>query len=143
MVTILMMSAKMANPGLLKIKFFWKKGYGVIISVHDITNKILSRDLNYNVNVIMRPKFGNCDRSYYNLNFIRIWPEKPSKGSKLKARNFWGLIPTFAKVTKEKLVKNWAKSPPPPTFILNMVNISKKILSEVSEYFFIDLNENS
>ena len=28
-------------------------------SVHDVTNKILSCDSNYIVNVVMRPKFGN------------------------------------------------------------------------------------
>ena len=44
MVTILMMSAKIATPGLLKVKVFRNKGYDVIISVHDVTNKILSRD---------------------------------------------------------------------------------------------------
>ena len=53
MVTILMMTAKMATPDLLKIKAFSKKGYDVIISVDDITNKILSRDSIYNVNVVM------------------------------------------------------------------------------------------
>ena len=53
MVTILMMSAKMATLGLLKIKIFCKKGYDVIISVHDVTNKILSRDSNYIVDVVM------------------------------------------------------------------------------------------
>ena len=58
-----MMSAKMANPGLLKIKHFWKKGYDVIISVHDVTNKILSRDSNCNVNVVMCPKLGNSSIS--------------------------------------------------------------------------------
>ena len=63
MVKILMMSAKMATPGLLKIKVFWNKGYDVIISVHDVTNKILSRDSNYNVNVVMWPKFGNSSIS--------------------------------------------------------------------------------
>ena len=63
MVTILMMSAKMATPGLLKIKVFWNKGYDVIISVHDVTNKILSRDSNYIVDVIMWPKFGNSSIS--------------------------------------------------------------------------------
>ena len=46
MVTILMMSAKMATLGLLKIKVFWNKGYDVIISVNDVTNKTLSRDSN-------------------------------------------------------------------------------------------------
>ena len=57
MVKILMMSAKMATPGLLKIKIFWKKAYYVIID-HDVTNTILSFDSNYNVNVVMWPKFG-------------------------------------------------------------------------------------
>ena len=44
MVAILMMSAKLAALGLLKIKVFLSKGYGILISVHDVTNKILSRD---------------------------------------------------------------------------------------------------
>ena len=47
------MSAKMATPGLLKTKVILKKSYGVIIFVHDITDKIFSRDSNYNVNVVM------------------------------------------------------------------------------------------
>ena len=58
MVTILMMSAKMATPGLLIIKVFWKKCYDVIISVQYVINKILSRDSNYDVNVVMWQKFG-------------------------------------------------------------------------------------
>ena len=37
MVTILIMSAKMATPDLLKIKVFWNKVYDVIISDHDVT----------------------------------------------------------------------------------------------------------
>ena len=50
----------MAIPGLLKIKAFWKKVYDVIIFVNDAINKILSRDSNYNVNVVVKwPKFGN------------------------------------------------------------------------------------
>ena len=52
-VIILMMSAKIATPGLLKITVFPNKGYDVIISVHHVTNKILSRDSNYNVDVVM------------------------------------------------------------------------------------------
>ena len=55
-----MMSAKMATPGLLKLMVFWNKGYDVIISVNDVTDKILSRDSNYFVDVFMWPKFGNC-----------------------------------------------------------------------------------
>ena len=58
MVTILMMSAKMVLLDLLKIKLFWRysKGYDVIVSVYDVTNKILSRDWNYIVGVVMWPK---------------------------------------------------------------------------------------
>ena len=63
MVTILMMSAKMATPGLLKIKTFWNKVYEVIISVHDVTNKVLSRNANYIIDVVIWPKFGNCNIS--------------------------------------------------------------------------------
>ena len=63
MVTILMMSAKITTPGLLKIRVFWNNGYDVIISVHDVTNKILSRDSNYIIDVVMWPKFGNCSIS--------------------------------------------------------------------------------
>ena len=40
MVTILLMSAKMATLGLLKIKVFLNKDYDVIISVHDVIKKI-------------------------------------------------------------------------------------------------------
>ena len=59
MVTILMMSAKMAIPGFHKIKVFWKKDYDVIISVNGAANKILSCDSNHTVDVIIWPKFGN------------------------------------------------------------------------------------
>ena len=59
MVTILMMSAKLATPGLLKIKIFQNKGYNIIIPDYDVTNKILSPESNYIVDVVMWPKFGN------------------------------------------------------------------------------------
>ena len=58
-----MMPAKMATPELLKIKVFWNKGHDIIISVHDVTSKILSRDSNYIVDVVMWPKFGNSSIS--------------------------------------------------------------------------------
>ena len=59
MVAILMMSAKLATLGPLKIKVFWNKGYDVIIYVYKVTNQILSRDSNCIVDVVMLPKFGN------------------------------------------------------------------------------------
>ena len=52
MFTILMMSAKMNTLSLLKAKVFWKKGYDVIVSVHAVTNNVLSRDSNYTVDVV-------------------------------------------------------------------------------------------
>ena len=63
MVTILMMSAKITSPGLLKIRVSWNNGYDVIIFVHDVTNTIFSRYSNYIIDVIMWPKFGNCSIS--------------------------------------------------------------------------------
>ena len=53
MVTIFMMSAKLATPGLLKTKIFRNKCYDAIILDHDVINKILSRDSNYIVDVVM------------------------------------------------------------------------------------------
>ena len=47
-----MMSTKTATPDLLKINVFWNKDY-------DVSNKILLRDSNYIVDVVMWPKFGN------------------------------------------------------------------------------------
>ena len=62
MITILMMSAKMATSDLLKIKVFWNEAYDVIISVPNVTNTILSCNSNYIVDAVMWPNF---------------WPEKP------------------------------------------------------------------
>ena len=53
MVQILMMLAKMAAPALVKIKVFLNKGYYVIYFAYGATNKILSHDSNYIVDVIM------------------------------------------------------------------------------------------
>ena len=47
MVAILMMLEKISVLGLLRIKVFWNKNYDIIISVHDVTNKVLSRYSNY------------------------------------------------------------------------------------------------
>ena len=82
-----MMSAKIATRGILKIKLFWIKSYDIIISAYDVINIIWSCDSNYVVDVVMWPKFGNSSSSMgeviFNLNFVRIWPEKPL---------FWGVV---------------------------------------------------
>ena len=57
------MSEKLATPGLLKLEIFWNKGYNVIIIDYDVTNKILLRDSNYIVDVVMWLKFSNSNYS--------------------------------------------------------------------------------
>ena len=67
-----MMSAKMATPGLLKINVFWNKGYDVIILVHYVTSKVLSSDINYVVDMVMWPKFGNSSISMREVTITSI-----------------------------------------------------------------------
>ena len=59
MVTVLIISAKLATLGFLKIKVFWNEGHDVITSAHDVTNRILSGESNFIEDVIMQPKFDN------------------------------------------------------------------------------------
>ena len=49
-ITILIMQAKLATPGLPKSL---NKGYAVIIRIYDPNNKTLSRVTNYIANVVM------------------------------------------------------------------------------------------
>ena len=53
MIAILMLSANLDTPDILKIKLFLNKVYDVIYYVHDFTNKTFSRDRNYIVDTIM------------------------------------------------------------------------------------------
>ena len=134
MITILMMSAKMATLGFRKIKVFWKIGYDVIIFANGVTSKILSRDSNYILDVVMwqnlvtlaflilsSPQFyRDLTRkttffegwSWFKFNNLGLAPgtnlkfhTSVVKGLKLKVRKFWGLIPTIVEVTREKLVR--------------------------------------
>ena len=54
-----MMSAKLGTLGLLKVKVVWTKSYDVMPFVYNFTNKILSSDSNYNLDVVIWSKFGN------------------------------------------------------------------------------------
>ena len=54
MVALLMMSAKLANLCLPKMKVFWNIGGNTAISVHDVTNKTLSNVSSYILDVAMR-----------------------------------------------------------------------------------------
>ena len=59
---IILMLAKIATLGLLKIKLFWNNSHA-IISVHDVTKKLDHVTPKYIVDVAMRPKFGNSSIS--------------------------------------------------------------------------------
>ena len=63
MVAILKISAKLDTLDLFKIMVFWYKVYDVIMSVDDITNKILLGGSNNTVDMLMWPKFGNSSIS--------------------------------------------------------------------------------
>ena len=63
MFAISITSAKLATTGFLINNLFWNKSYDVIISVHELINKISSRDSNDIVDVVMWPKFGNSSIS--------------------------------------------------------------------------------
>ena len=56
---ISMMSSKLSTLGVLKRNILWNKKYDVLISVYDVTNKILSRGSNYIVDRAMWLKFAN------------------------------------------------------------------------------------
>ena len=72
MVPILMMSGKLATLDLLEIKVFRNKDYDVTIFVHDFTNKILSHDSKYILDVVMWTKFGNSSISMREVIIISI-----------------------------------------------------------------------
>ena len=79
-----MMSAKMATPGLLKKTVFWNKDYDIIVSVDDVTNKILWRDSNYIVHVFM---FGSSSISRREVITTSILKEFDQKN-----HFFWGVV---------------------------------------------------
>ena len=64
MVAILMMAAKLLNLGLLQ-----KRGYDVIISVHEVKNNILSRDSNYTNSYVCKSYKGKTGRGAFLLPF--------------------------------------------------------------------------
>ena len=140
MVTVLMMTAKIAALGLLKIIVFWNKSYDVIICIYDVTNIILLRGSNYTVDVIMWPKFGYSsisikeviinsillkgfdqkNRSWFKFNdwgvalgIALTFYTSVAKELKLKLKECWRLNPTFVEVTWEKQLNEPSPFPHP------------------------------
>ena len=62
-VAILMISAKVATPGLLKLKVFWNKCYVAIISVHDVSNNFITW-------LKLYFRFGHVTKSLVTLGFL-------------------------------------------------------------------------
>ena len=58
-----MMSAKLATLDFFKIKEFWNKGYDVVISSYDVTNKIAIHDSKYILDKVIWPRYGNASIS--------------------------------------------------------------------------------
>ena len=56
-----------------------------------------------------------------------------AKGLKLKVRKFWGLIPTFAKVTEERLVRSAFLSSPPSSIGLRQSLMRESLLQTITE----------
>ena len=63
MVPILDDDSKIGYSRLFQNKGIRNNGYDVKISAQDLTNKILSRNSDYNVDVVMWPKVGNSSIS--------------------------------------------------------------------------------
>ena len=80
------MSANLATLDLLKMRVIWNEGYGAIINVHDVTNKTLSHDSNYIVDMVMWPKFGNSSISMREVILTSIL-----EGLDQKNCLFWGI----------------------------------------------------
>ena len=79
-----MMSAKMVTPGLLKITVFWNKGYDVTIYAHDVTNKILSLDSTYTLDMFMWPNFDNYSISMKEVSQSQFYKDLTRKTAFLR-----------------------------------------------------------
>ena len=65
MIVILIIPAKLPTPGLLKIKVFRNNNY-------DVTNKVLWRDSNYIIDMVMWPKFGISSTYWQKLSKLQL-----------------------------------------------------------------------
>ena len=54
------------------LKVIWNKFHEVIISVYDATNKILTRDSNYIIDLVIWPKFGSSSISMTKVIIISV-----------------------------------------------------------------------
>ena len=71
-VAILMMLAKSATLGFLKIMVLLNKVYDVVISAHDVNDKISSHNSYHIVDLVIWSNFGNCSLSMREVTKIYI-----------------------------------------------------------------------
>ena len=83
MIAALMMSANLVTLSILKIKIFWNLDYDVLISLYDVTNKILLRDSSCIIDVAMWPKFGN-----FNISMTEVIITSILEGFDQKKKHF-------------------------------------------------------
>ena len=124
-----MISAKLAAPGILKIKQFWNQVHDIILSFNDVMNRILFRESSYIGNLVMWSKFGSLTISltkdiitsmlwkfdlkkqlFWGVPLVLVLALKfytsLVKRLKIKVRKICNLlISTFVGVTWEKLVR--------------------------------------
>ena len=70
-ISVLIMSAK-----LRLLRAFWKKGYGIIIAVQDLSNKILSLEQNFVVDAVMWSEFGNSSSCMREVSIFQEFDQK-------------------------------------------------------------------
>ena len=87
MLPVLIMSAKLDSLGLLKIKVFQNSGYDVTIPDYNVTNKILIRESNYIIGLVMWLKFGDCSISMREVIITSILSGFDQKNSV-----FWEIV---------------------------------------------------
>ena len=73
------MSVNLTTPSLLKRKIFRNESYDVIIFDYGATKKVLSRDSDDIVDLVLRPKFGNSSVSVREVIIISILWESDQK----------------------------------------------------------------
>ena len=114
----------MATLSLLKITVFWKKGYGVIIFVHDVTNQILLQGFdqkNHFFEGCSWIKFNNLELALgMALTLHQCDKKVKTKSQKVLRANSYICISYRGKIGRGCLF-----APPPPLPIFNRVKIKQ------------------
>ena len=108
MISTLMMTEKLDNPGLLEIKLSWMKGCEVIISIHDAFIVPYVRE------IVVRKNLTTSQGWHWARFYILIWLSFP----KIETKNF-NSDPCFFRVVKLGTM-------PPTAFFFDCVHIRRR-----------------